>query len=419
MSPTLPRLRSDIDVMPSPVEDRPGLLLRDPFGYTTAVFVIPPPWIAVLQCLDGEHSELDARAILTRMNGGVLVPGEPIREIVEVLRGGGFLETEELFAMKRAKEDAFRAAPVREPTHVGTAYPESEAGIRERFDPLLGATPSETGQKLPRALAAPHVSPEGGFDSYRAAYDLAERANGDEDEDEATFVILGTSHYGTPERFGLTRKPFRTPLGTVEVDEALHDELVREGGDAVIEEDYCHLPEHSIEFQVLFLQYRLHLRSPRPFRVLPILCGPFVDSLRNARTPESVDSNRRLFDALSRIADRRRELVWVLGVDMAHVGRRYGQRAAVRANSGSMIGVAERDRARLERVAAGDAAGFFELVHPGGDDLNWCGYAPLYTFLRAVAPVLDLEGEVRHYQQWNIDEASVVTFAAMHFHPRA
>jgi hypothetical protein len=33
----------DFEVMPSPVRDRPGLLLRDPFGYTSAVFVIPPP----------------------------------------------------------------------------------------------------------------------------------------------------------------------------------------------------------------------------------------------------------------------------------------------------------------------------------------------------------------------------------------
>jgi MEMO1 family protein len=421
MSETLPRLRSDIDVMPSPVPDRPGLLLRDPFAYTSEVFVIPPQWIAILQCLDGEHSELDAREILTRLNGGVLVPGEPIREIVEVLAEGGFLETEELHALKRAKHDAFRTAPVREPTHVGSAYPHTEEGIRGRFEPHLGVPPNESGNgKLPRALAAPHVSPEGGFDSYRAAYDIARDDNDEkEDEEPRTFVILGTSHYGAPERFGLTRKPFRTPLGTVGLDEELHDELVREGGEGIIEEDYCHQPEHSIEFQVLFLQYRFQLHGARPFRILPVLCGPFLDSLRNGRPPERLDSNRRVFDALSAMAIRRSDLVWVLGVDMAHIGHRYGQREAVRAHSGPMLRVAERDRARLERISASDADGFFELVHPNGDDLNWCGYAPLYTFLRAVAPVLNLEGELRHYQQWNIDEGSVVTFAAMHFHPRA
>ena len=30
----LPRLRGDLDLMPSPVAEQPGLLLRDPFRYT-------------------------------------------------------------------------------------------------------------------------------------------------------------------------------------------------------------------------------------------------------------------------------------------------------------------------------------------------------------------------------------------------
>ena len=44
--------------------------------------------------------------------------------------------------------------------------------------------------------------------------------------------------------------------------------------------------------------------------------------------------------------------------------------------------------------------------------------APLYTFLRSLEPVpslKDLKGELRHYGQWNIDEGSVVSFAAIHF----
>ena len=31
--------------------------------------------------------------------------------------------------------------------------------------------------------------------------------------------MLGTSHYGTPERFGLTRKPYATPFGPAGTDE--------------------------------------------------------------------------------------------------------------------------------------------------------------------------------------------------------
>ena len=37
---------------------------------------------------------------------------------------------------------------------------------------------------------------------------------------DRTFVILATSHYGEPEKFGLTRKKFRTPLGEARTDDA-------------------------------------------------------------------------------------------------------------------------------------------------------------------------------------------------------
>jgi AmmeMemoRadiSam system protein B len=369
------------------------------------MLVVPPPWVAVLQYLDGSHTELDAQAILTRLAGGELVTAEQVRELVSVLGEAGFLETEEFFALKESRHEAFRKAEVREASHAGSAYPDAGDAVRERFQDPLPAAPEAA---LPRALAAPHVSPEGGFASYRAAYDVAA------DSKPLTFVILGTSHYGAPERFGLTRKAFRTPLGSVEVAREHHDLLVERAGGAVIQEDYCHAPEHSIEFQVLFLQCRLSA----PFRILPILCGPFVESLRTAEPPESLDSTRRFFDALTELASDGDDLVWVLGVDLAHIGRRYGHAKAARANEGAMLEVAEADRARLERICAGDADGFFELVHPGGDELNWCGYSPLYTFVRAVAPVYKLAGAVRHYEQWNIDPASVVSFAAVHFEPK-
>jgi hypothetical protein len=77
-----------------------------------------------------------------------------------------------------------------------------------------------------------------------------------------------------------------------------------------------------------------------------------------------------------------------------------------------MTGVAERDRQRMERIAAGDAVGFWDLVRENRDDLKWCGSAPFYTFLK-VRP--DLRGAVHHYQQWNIDPQSVVSFAGMTF----
>jgi MEMO1 family protein len=103
----------------------------------------------------------------------------------------------------------------------------------------------------------------------------------------------------------------------------------------------------------------------------------------------------------------------VLGVDFAHVGRRYGDAQAARAHAGPLAIVERRDHARLERVAAGDAGGFWDLVQEKGeDDLKWCGSSPIYTFLRALPQA---RGRLLSYEHWNIDDASVVSFGAMEF----
>ncbi len=409
MNQKLPRLRADIDVMPSPIAEQPGLLIRDPFRYSDKVLVFPPEWVGLLACLDGGHSELDAQAVLASLSGGGRVTREDVREMVGLLNEAGFLDTDRFAALKRDSHDSFRAAPVREASHAGSAYPATKRELTETFAGYLREVPSRA-EARPFAVAAPHVSPEGGVASYRAAYEL----DWSTEEETPTFVILGTSHYGMPERFGVTKKPFRTPLGTVPVDTSALEFLTERASDSLLEEDFCHKTEHSIELQVVFLQYRL----ARPFRIVPILCGPFVDSLTGGKPPESVESNRRMFEALGELTEQRPELRFVLGVDMAHMGIRYGHERPVRADEGDMLEVRARDEARIARICDFDARGFFELVHHGADGLNWCGYSPLYTFLRSLEPVpslKDLKGELRHYGQWNIDEGSVVSFAAIHF----
>ena len=71
-----------------------------------------------------------------------------------------------------------------------------------------------------------------------------------------------------------------------------------------------------------------------------------------------------------------------------------------------------RDRQRIDRVISGDAAGFWDLLQENRDDLKWCGSSPLYTFLKAVPQA---RGSVERYEQWNIDEQSVVSFAGLSF----
>jgi MEMO1 family protein len=255
--------------MPSPVEDRPGLLIRDSLGYSDAILIIPPALVQTLACFDGEQTQLDLRAALVEATGELQV-SEIEQQLIEVLTTSGFLVDEVFARFKAKREREFAEAPVRLPSHAGSGYPDEPAALREVMNGwMTGATPADPENNLV-AIAAPHVSPSGGYESYRAAYRLL----GPEYKDR-TFVILGTSHYGAPERFGLTRKPYATPWGESRVDLPLVEELARKAPDAIAMEDYCHAVEHSIEFQVRFLQSIFG----QDISILPILCGSYAQSI--------------------------------------------------------------------------------------------------------------------------------------------
>ena len=400
MSQSLPRLRINLDLMPSPVEDRPGLLIRDSFQYSDATLIIPPVLVQCLQCFDGKQTALDLREVLVRITGELDV-GKIAQHLADTLSNAGFLEDEAFEKMKSERQRAFVESPVREPSHAGSAYPDDREELQQTLtEYMAGGPPAPTDRLV--AIAAPHVSPFGGWETYRAAYSALGPQHADR-----TFVILGTSHHGEPDHFGLTRKPFVTPIGEAVTDLELFDQLATEP--AAIIEDYCHSIEHSIEFQVLFLQ---HIYGPQ-VRILPILCGSFANSIYLGGAPESNDQVHRFLSRLGEIAAKESDrLLWVLGIDMAHMGQRYGDEMNVYADRAEMLDVAERDRQRLDRVNAGDAAGFWELVQQNHDDLKWCGSSPLYTFLKANPSA---RGVTRGYQQWNIDEGSVVSFAALSF----
>jgi AmmeMemoRadiSam system protein B len=413
MAAPLPRLRADLDVMPSPLPEQPGLLVRDPFRYSDATLIVPPLLARCLSYFDGAHDQDELRARLASLTGTIAV-ADVAKQLVTALSEAGFLEDDRFASLREARERAFAAGDERVSAHAGSGYPDEPAALRARLDGYHDAAPGQSAKaarpkgdsrKATIGIAAPHVSPEGGYSSYAAAYRALPAAAGDR-----LFVVLGTSHYGEPDRFGLTRKPFSTPFGVAPTDRGVVDRLAAAAGAAVTLEDYCHAVEHSIEFQVVFLQHRYGPNVP----IVPVLCGAFWDGPRDGRLPDSNERVKRFIGALGELAAREgRRLMFVLGVDFAHVGRRYGDTRPARAYEGALAEVQARDEARVTQIAAGDAEGFWALVNErGDDDLKWCGSSPLYTFLRAVP---ESRGRALAYEQWNIDAASVVSFGALAF----
>ena len=382
--------------MPSPDPEQPGLLLRDTYGYSERVLVIPPQLVKGLQFFDGASTENDLREWLVRVTNSFDV-GPQLQNLISALSESGFLEDEIYFGMRDAAHQAFADLPVRPAAFAGGAYPECPEDCRRFLDQFLEELPElpEPAGKMV-GIAAPHVSYEGGWECYRDAFSALRQMGPDR-----TYIILATSHYGEPEKFGVTRKPYQTPLGETTPANELLDELKALAPDALIEEDYCQVMEHSAEFHVLWLQY---LFGPN-VKVLPILVGAcFADS------PEVSPHLKALYDGLAALAQKHGdELGWVLSIDMAHMGPRYGDEMEYQEGN---AGIEELDQLRVSALAEGDIAKFWANVRTNDDPWKWCGSAPLYTFFRAMPGV---KAEMLRYGHWNIDEASVVSFAGMRF----
>ena len=391
--------------MPSPTPDHPGLFIRDPYRFSDSMLIIPPALVECLECFDGNHSDLDLRAALVQVTGDLEV-GETEQKLIEALDHAGFLENETFEAMQTERRREFAEQPVREPAHADSAYPAEPEKLRETLAEWQAAATRQVDGLM--GIAAPHVSPSGGWQSYQAAYGVLRP-----EHKERTFVILATSHYGEPEKFGLTRKPFRTPMGDAANDTRLVDWLAKRAPASVEMEDFCHSFEHTVELQLIFLQHALGT----DVRILPILCGPYAHSVYRGGKPEDDDKVKAFLEALGELREREGDnLFWILGVDMAHMGARYQDGFSAIAHQGEMAAVSARDQQRIERINASDADGFWDLVQEKHDDLKWCGSSPFYTFLKT-AP--DVRGELLSYEQWNIDERSVVSFAGMAFSKRS
>ncbi len=376
MTVACPRLRP-LEIFPTELEGRRVLCLRDPAGLTDRVAFLPGAAIAILSACDGQRTAAEVAAhAAARL--GMPIGEEQVHELLDQLDDGLFLDTPRFHAHHRALLDEFRATPVREASHAGQSYTDDAAELAAFLDAQLeGARRRATAPPRPPAgLIAPHIDFARGGPVYGDAYLPLVGAASAYD----LVVVFGTDHNGVRHPFTLTRKSYATPLGVVPTDVDLVDALAADlahvdGGDALFDDEFHHRQEHSIEFQAVWLR---HVFGSSPPPLLPILCGPFSEARPGARVKPKV---RALLAALRARTAGRRVLV-VAGADLAHVGPRFGD-APFRAPERALLEAA--DRRALDRIAAGDADGFYDAIVSDGDRFKVCGTSPIYATLGLLA----------------------------------
>jgi AmmeMemoRadiSam system protein B len=380
-----PRLRAHLGAAP---EDGSGstFLIHDLLRLSDALLRVSPLELEWVQLFDGRRTLRDIQAEAMRMLDGRLLPLELFAGLAEQLDRALFLDT------PRFREAA--AAPVRRPVCLG-AYEADPDDLRQQLGQLF-AHPDGAGPPGPprpdgrlRAVLVPHIDYARGGLSYTHAFkEVFERT------DAALFVIIGTSHYSR-HRFTLTRKHFQTPLGTVRTDQGFIDRLVGHYGDGLFDDELmAHLPEHSIELEVVFLQYLYE--GKRDIRIVPLVVGSFHDCVLTDSSPASRSDIRRMVEALQAAERATPEPVcYLISGDLAHVGPKFGDRRAV--TDAQLAHSRTQDHALLRRAERGDFAGYFEVVADEHDRRRICGLPPTWTVLAATRPA---GGKVLHYEQY-------------------
>jgi hypothetical protein len=404
-----PRLRA-LEAFPVEHEGQRCVALRDPAGFTDQIAVLPAGLLDLVSLFDGEHSVEEIQGILGRRHGQAPT-AKQIAAVVERFDAAGFLDSDRFRERRRAIEDAFRLSPVRPAAHAGGAYAGDARALKAQIDGFFAHSdgPGQRGSAdagsagAIRALIAPHVDYHRGGSTYAWAYrEVLERSDAD------LYVVLGTCHAGMPDPFAVTLKPYDTPLGPVPVDREFYDALSRRAGQDLLASEPAHRAEHSIEFQAVMLQHIVGRR--RPFAILPVLASYLHESLLSGGDPEADPRLPRFVDALREtMAASSRRVCLVAGVDLAHVGPRFGD--PKRNTATSLARVERDDRAMLESVVGVDARGFYAGVAADHDARRICGLSPIYTLLRLLP---EARGRLLRYTQWP-DPQGAVTFCAVTF----
>jgi AmmeMemoRadiSam system protein B len=413
-----PRLRA-LEAFPVEHEGQRCIALRDPSGFTDQIAVLPAPLLDLVSLFDGLHSIEQMQEILERRHGEAPTR-EQIAAVIERFDAAGFLDSDRFRERRRTVEEAFRLSPVRPAAHAGGAYAGEGALLQAQIDgffsdpdgpgavirgdfladPLASASAAA---RQTRALLAPHIDFHRGGPTYAWAYrEVLERSDAD------LYVILGTCHAGMDDPFAVTLKPYDTPLGAVPVDRDFYDALHRRAGQDLLASEPAHRAEHSIEFQAVMLQHVVGRR--RPFAILPVLASYLHEAVWTGEAPEADPRVPRFVDALREtMAASSRRVCLIAGVDLAHVGPRFGD--AEPNTPGSLAAVERADRSMLESVVNGDAHGFFASVALDRDARRICGLSPIYTLLRLLP---EARGRLLRYTQWP-DPEGAVSFCAVTF----
>lgn len=415
MATNYPKLRANIEIFPIETDGQRFICLRDPENFNSKPLFLPLPTFFIVNLFDGKHDLLDIQAEYMRKFND-LIFREQIESIIQQLDDNLFLDSERFEQFVHQLKQDFFSSPRRKAYHAGNSYPDDPTSLRDMisgfFNSAEGPGPIEwenIKDNKVRGIIAPHIDLRCGGPCFSWAY--KELAQSPPPE---LFVIFGTAHAATQNLFTLTQKDFETPLGIVKTDKAFIQDLISRYDYDLSADEMVHRTEHTIEFQIIFLQYLYQKAYGKEIKIVPILCGSFHEMIFSGVSPCEVNQIGNFIQAMAAtIKEKDIPTCLISSADLAHVGLRYGD--PYPPSPESLQTVSREDLSFLDYAAKNDPEGLFQSLHKDLDRRRICGFPPIYTMLS----ILDnkAQGTLLKYQQWaDPQNTSAVSFASMVFY---
>jgi hypothetical protein len=339
------------------------------------------------------------------LQGGVLVGSEEVRDMISQLDQAFLLDSQSYRQEKKRIIEEYSHGETREACLTGRAYPDEPEELVSYIQSILETAdgiPAELEKKKMSAVIAPHIDLDIGKRIYAKAYQAVRN------KPPEKILLLGTGHHLSESYFSLTTKDFVTPLGRAKTDKEGVERLKEEcSPEIVAPHDIDHKNEHSLEFQILFLQQMFG----EDFLLMPVLCGSFHAVLQHYSRPAEIPGISCFISGLQRFLgnDGKGALI-VAGVDFSHIGPKFGHR---RTATSLLLEAKEHDRTLLDAICRGDVMLFWSETRRENNKHNVCGFSALAILLELLP---GRNGHLLGYDFW-MEEAtqSAVSYAALAF----
>ncbi len=406
-----PTLRN-IQYSPMKQGEEHYIVLWDQSGLSAERLIIPLNLFYLFQFLDGEHSLEQIGVEYLKKYGEFLMPDKLDRLLAD-LDDKLFLEGPRYETAKAAAVQSYRDAPTRKPQFAGRSYEDDPEKLRRQIAGFFtakegpGTEPSDNLGKPIKGLVAPNYEVREAGPLYAWAYKALREA-----ESPDVYIIFGVAHAGLADPVSVTDKDFETPLGVVPVHRPIMDYLKSNGGEEWFADELWHQKEHSIEFQLPFLQETVGTSPGSPMAIVPVLSSFAPDSVLDPARNDCAGRVERFVSVLKdAIAASGQRVCLIASANLAHIGLRYGDNKAP--TDFSFHRCMQSDLEMLKHVENVDARGFAQFLVQEGDKRHVLGFSAIYLLLR----LLDGgKGEVLRYDREIVDQFnSTITYASAAF----